>query len=144
MRTATSRMTVGVTQRPSRRCEHTSVKVGHKPQEGWCLWFATGGNTGSSVIETLQRASDGPAPSPERISRCAPLAGSLRDDAREENGGEPFVTGEQKALERRPGRVSPCRSRKVPASERTRWNPMSAARMKQASQGFRRSKTSRG
>jgi len=43
----------GVTQGPSRRGELASVKVGQEPQEGWCPWFATLGNTRLSAIKTL-------------------------------------------------------------------------------------------
>jgi hypothetical protein len=50
----------GATQGSSRRVELASVKVGQEPQEGWCPWFATSGNTMSSMIETSQHPLGGP------------------------------------------------------------------------------------
>jgi hypothetical protein len=45
------------------------------------------------------------SPHRERISRTLPWPGAPACVAREENGDEPFITGEEKALKRRPGRV---------------------------------------
>jgi hypothetical protein len=128
-------MTKGLTQGPE--CfELTSVKVGHEPQEGWCLRFATRGNTKLLVIETLwcppSWVTGKPAPDVKASS-------NRLGEARERRAS---VTGarhrEREGLEEGTRAPSPCFGRKAGASagELVRGNPMSAAGMKQAPYGF--------
>jgi hypothetical protein len=108
----------GVTPGSSRRGELASVKVGHKPQEGWCPWFATLGNTMPSAIETPQHPLGGLASFTAGWITEFPLAGDPGEVQGRRARQHVLVAGGEKALKREPGRVLPCLDRKVSASER--------------------------
>jgi hypothetical protein len=135
----------GATQGSSRRGEVASVKVGHKPQEGWCPWFATLGYTEPSAIETLQHPSGGSVSfTGSRITEMPLRRGSGRS-AREESTPTRPRRGGRESLEEGTRARLPCLDRKVSASSaRSGLNPKNAGGMKQARHGCRRSKTSRG
>jgi hypothetical protein len=88
------------------------------------------GYTDVSVIETVQHLLGGFAPFAGNEITEALLGRSTQWRARQETVDEAVITGSEKALERKPGRSSPCIGRKTGASDWTRWNPRSAGRMK--------------
>jgi hypothetical protein len=136
----------GATQGSSRCGALASVKVGHKPQEGWCPWFATLGYTEPSAIETLKHPSGGFCfLHRKQESPKFPLAGDP-DEVPERRAREHRARrGGREGLEEETRTRLPCPDRKVLASRvGSGLNPKDAGGMKQARHGCRRSKTSRG
>jgi len=77
------------------------VKSAYEPQDGWCPWLATLGYTDSSAIETVQRPSFTKS-CLERVT--AAESGETQDGRARQNV---LVVGEEKAMKRELGRVTP-------------------------------------
>jgi hypothetical protein len=98
----------GESQGPSRRCAFASVRVGHKPQEGWYPGLAIQGNTKLPTIETLQRPLGGFVSfTGGGITEC-PFAGDPNEVQERRARQNVLVVGREKALKRKPGRICPA------------------------------------